>query len=343
MKTPTPCSALILTLLFFVFPYGSEIRCQSDTLVFDSGNKMIGEIKKMEKGVLEIDAPYGDENFKVKWLNIKEIYTTSKFVVSIADELFHGRIASTETQSIKVFDKDSIYANCSLDEIVYLIPFKEGFSNRFNAAIEVGFNLTKAQNLRQLSLRSSIGYTTDKWGADLAYNIIRSDQDNAEVVSRTDGLFNYRRILTKSWYLIGTVATLSNTEQLIDLRANSQLGVGKFILSSNRAYWGIKIGVNNNLERFTNATSNRNTWEGYLGSELNLYDTGDLELVLDFMGYYSLTESGRYRADINFDTKYELPLDLFIRLGVSLNYDNRPAQNASETDYIVRTGIGWDW
>ncbi|MEM6541114.1 MAG: hypothetical protein AAF634_08115, partial [Bacteroidota bacterium] len=87
MKTPTPCSALILTLLFFVFPYGSEIRCQSDTLVFDSGNKMIGEIKKMEKGVLEIDAPYGDENFKVKWLNIKEIYTTSKFVVSIADEL----------------------------------------------------------------------------------------------------------------------------------------------------------------------------------------------------------------------------------------------------------------
>ncbi|UOY05473.1 DUF481 domain-containing protein [Muricauda sp. SCSIO 64092] len=297
----------------------------------------------MEKGVLEIDVPYGDENFKVKWLSIKEIHTESKFVVSIEDKLYQGRIASIADQRIKVFDNDSIYTTCALQDIVYLNPFKEGFANRFNAAIEVGFNLTKAQDLRQFSLRSSMSYKTDKWTADIAYNILRSSQDNVEPVNRSDGLLNYRRILLKNWYLIGTVATLSNTEQLLDLRANSQLGIGKFIVSSNRAYWGVKAGFNNNLERFTNETTNRNTWEGYLGSELNLYDTGNLELALVFMGYSGLTETGRYRADITFDTKYELPLDLFIRLGVSLNYDNRPAQNASETDYIVRTGIGWEW
>ncbi len=297
----------------------------------------------MDKGVLEIDAPYGDENFRVKWLDIKEIFTESKFVVSIEEALYHGRIASLPDQRIKVFDRDSVYISCFKNEIVYLVPFKEGFANRFSAAIEVGFNLTKAQNLRQFSLRSSMGYKTDKWEADLSYNIIRSSQNDVEPVSRTDGLFNYRRILTKNWYLIGTIAALSNTEQLIDLRANSQVGMGKFIISSNKAYWGVKVGFNNNLERFANETSNRNTWEGYLGSELNLYDTGDLELVLNFMGYSGLTETGRYRTDINFDTKYELPLDLFVRLGVSLNYDNRPAENASETDYIVRTGIGWEW
>ncbi|BFP42212.1 hypothetical protein FGF1_30570 [Flavobacteriaceae bacterium GF1] len=297
----------------------------------------------MEKGVLEIDVPYGDENFKVKWLSIKEIHTESKFVVSVADKLYQGRIASIANQRIKVFDNDSIYTTCALQEIVYLNQFKEGFANRFSAAIEVGFNLTKAQDLRQFSLRSSMSYKTDKWTADIAYNILRSSQDNVEPVNRSDGLLNYRRILLKNWYLIGTVATLSNTEQLLDLRANSQLGIGKFIVSSNRAYWGVKAGFNNNLERFTNETTNRNTWEGYLGSELNLYDTGNLELALVFMGYSGLTETGRYRADINFDTKYELPLDLFIRLGISLNYDNRPAQSASETDYIVRTGIGWEW
>lgn len=316
---------------------------QSDTLVFDSGNKVIGEIKKMEKGVLEIDVPYGDEDFKVKWLSIKEIHTESKFVVSIKEKLYRGRIASIGDQRIKVFDNDSIYTTCSLNEIVYLNQFKEGFANRFSAAIEAGFNLTKAQDLRQFSLRSSVSYKTDKWTADVAYNILRSSQNDVEPVSRTDGLLNYRRILTKNWYLIGTIATLSNTEQLIDLRANSQLGIGKFIISSNKAYWGLKAGFNNNLERFANETTNRNTWEGYLGSEVNLYDTGDLELKLVFMGYAGLTETGRYRADINFDTKYELPLDLFIRLGISLNYDNEPAQNASDTDYIVRTGIGWEW
>jgi hypothetical protein len=61
------------------------------------------------------------------------------------------------------------------------------------------------------------------------------------------------------------------------------------------------------------------------------------------MGYKGFTDNGRYRADTNLDVKYDLPFDLFIRLGFSLNYDNEPAVNASETDYVLRTGIGWEW
>ena len=330
--------SLLLVVFAVVRSHG-----QSDTLRIDSGNKLIGEIKKMEKGVLELDAPYGDENFMVKWLDIQEIYTESKFVVSIKDALYSGRLASLPDQRIKVFEADSVLTICELEDIVYLYPFKDGFVNRFDAAIEVGFNLTKAQNLRQLSLRGSMSYRTDKWSGDLAYNVLRSTQSDTEPVSRSDGLLNYRRILSRGWYLIGTIATLSNTEQLIDLRANSQLGVGKFILSNNRAYWGVKTGFNNNLERFSNDSENRSSWEWYLGTEVNLYDVGDLELSLVYIGYSGLSESGRFRSDVTFDTKYELPLDFFIRVGLSLNYDNQPAPNASETDYVIRTGIGWEW
>ena len=333
----------LIHVLFIGFLLQSQLYSQLDTIVFQGGNSVIGEIEGMNRGVLEIDAPYGDENFMVKWLSIQEIYSESKFVVSIKEQIYKGRIASTSGKRIRVFDKDSTYATCELNEIVYLVPYKQGFANRFDAEIELGFNVTKAQDLRQFSLRSSIGYKTDKWGADISYNIIRSSQNNVEPVSRTDGLLNYRRILKNSWYLIGSISSLANTEQLIDLRANSQVGIGKFIISSNKAYWGVKIGVNNNLERFTNESSNRNTWESFLGTELNLYDTGDLEVVLDFIGYTGMSDSGRYRADLNFDTKYELPLDFFIRLGLSLNYDNRPALNASETDYVIRSGIGWEW
>ncbi|MBT8177776.1 MAG: DUF481 domain-containing protein, partial [Eudoraea sp.] len=328
------------SMLFLCFPCAIG---QSDTVVFNNGNKVIGEIKNMNKGVLEIDAPYGDENFKIKWSEIKEIYTHSQFVVSIKGEIYRGRLASISDQQIKIFDKDSVFITCTRDDIVYLNPFKKGFSDRFGAMVEAGFNMAKAQNLRQFSLRSSVSYKTDKWTADASYNIIRSSQDNVESIKRTDGLLNYRRILPKNWYLIGTIATLSNTEQLIDLRANSQLGIGKFIISSNKAYWGVKAGTNNNLEHFINETTSRNTWEAYLGTEVNFYNTGDLNLSFLYMGYSGLTDKGRYRADVNFDAKYDLPLDFFIRTGVTFNYDNQPAENASETDYILRTGIGWEW
>ncbi|MEM9077276.1 MAG: DUF481 domain-containing protein [Bacteroidota bacterium] len=330
-----------IVLIFFLFL--SCTYSQTDTIVFQGGNRVIGEVKNMQKGVLEIDVPSGDENFKIKWLEIEKIHTESKFNVSVNDAIYHGRVASVSGKQIKIFDLDSTYVIVPVAKVIYLDQSNDGFANRFKALVELGFNITKAQDLRQLSFRGDAGYHAERWSIDLSYGILRSTQDNADPIRRTDGLLNYRRVLWKSWYLIGTIATLSNTEQLIDLRANSQLGIGKFIFSNNRAYWGLKTGINNNTERFSSETSNTNTLEAFLGTELNLYDMGDLELNLGFLSYSGLTESGRYRIDLNFDTKYDLPLDFFVRLGLSLNYDNQPAPNASETDYVIRSGIGWEW
>ena len=301
----------------------------------------------MEKGILEIDVSYGDENFKIKWLEVNKIITNSRFLVGLNNQIYEGKLESLSTSEsenrVRIYDTDSTLAVCFLKDIVYLKQFKDRFSDRISAAIELGFNLTKAQNVRQFSLRSSIGYKTSKSSFSASYNILRASQSNTEPVKRTDGLLNYSRIIYNDWYGIASIYTLSNTEQKIDLRANTQLGFGNYIFANNHAYWGIKVGVNNNLERFSNTESNRNSWEGFYGTELNLYDIKDFNLLFVFMGYSSFTEKGRFRSDSNIDIKYDLPFDLFVRLGFSLNYDNRPAVNASQTDYILRTGIGWEW
>ncbi|NER11702.1 Protein of unknown function, DUF481 [Muriicola jejuensis] len=333
----------ICFLVFGVLFCTQMVLGQSDTLVLDDQIRVVGEIKKMEKGVLEIDVPYGDEVFKIKWSSIKEIHTESRFLVSLRDMLYNGRVSSTADGRIRVYDKDTLFAEGHLKEIVYLNQIKEGFANRFSAAVELGFNVTKAQDMRQFSFRSSAGYKSDSWWLEASYNMIRSSQDNTEPIQRTDGLLNYRRLLFRKWYGIATLSTLSNTEQLIDIRANTQLGAGNYLLSTNKLHWGIKAGVNNNYELFSNDPESRTSWEGFLGTELNIYGARDLDLSIIYMGYSGITEEGRYRADVTFDLKYDLPLDFFIRLGVAYNYDNRPAENASQVDYVFRTGIGWEW
>ena len=106
---------------------------------------------------------------------------------------------------------------------------------------------------------------------------------------------------------------------------------------------GVKLGANRNIERYSADTPNRNSWEGYLGSELNLYDIGDLDLLTSIMVYPGITEKGRWRSDLNCDLKYDLPIDFYIKIGFTINYDNRPAEGASETDYVIQTGFGWEW
>lgn len=92
--------------------------------------------------------------------------------------------------------------------------------------------------------------------------------------------------------------------------------------------------VNNNITR-------NNSLEAYFGTEANLYNTGDINLVTRVIVYPSLSVSNRIRTDFNFDIKYDLPLDFYIKLGLSLNYDSKPAELASQTDYVFQTTIGW--
>ena len=77
--------------------------------------------------------------------------------------------------------------------------------------------------------------------------------------------------------------------------------------------------------------------------ELNLFDIGDLSLLTHATGYPSLTEAGRFRLDFKFDLKYDLPLDFYIKTGTTVNYDSQPVAGGSDLDYVIQTGIGWEW
>jgi len=105
------------------------------------------------------------------------------------------------------------------------------------------------------------------------------------------------------------------------------------------------VAINN--ENFTETpgiqSSDRESYEAVLGTEVNLYDVGDLNFFTNFTWYPSFTEDGRNRIDYRLDISYDLPYDFYIKTGLTLNYDSRPTAGASETDYVVVTGFGWSF
>jgi len=225
-----------------------QVHAAPDTLTFKDGHQLIGKIKSMQRSVLALDVPYGSENFKVKWMQISEIHTASEYIVAVKNRVYEGKIASISPGEVKIYTEDTLLTTTALENIVYIRELKQGFSGRFSAAVELGFNIVKAEDMRQFSSRFSAGYQANKWSADAMYSTLRSDQNEIDRISRTDFVINYRRIIYKDWYGIATISTLSNTAQVIDIRANSQVGVGNYLFASNKAFWGIKAGVNINLE-----------------------------------------------------------------------------------------------
>ncbi len=323
---------------------GFQSRAQNDSLIFVNGNIVVGEVKSMDQGVLQIETDYSDTDFKIEWDKIKRLYTETRFLLQLSNgEQYIGQLSSDSTGAVQINSQYNGIRMSNRDDIVFLRPVKKKFGDRFNASIEFGTNITKANSFRQLSSRVTSSYIAEQWSADLQFSTLQSVQENADTIRRTDGAANYNYFLPNNRYMSVSVTTLSNTEQKLDSRVNVKLGYGHYIIRTNSAYWGIGAGVNRSYESFSSETEDRTSWEGVFGTELKIYDLGDFKITTNAIAYPGFSEKGRWRFDFTADAKYEFDFDLFFKIGGTINYDNQPADGATDLDYVIQTTIGWEW
>jgi putative salt-induced outer membrane protein YdiY len=338
------CLEFLVVFCAALLPVGTCAFSSKDSLVLKNKDIIVGEIKQMDKGVLTIETDYSKKDFQVEWYGIAELYTKSKFLITLRD----GRRLTGNVQSLPGTGRlliqmaDSQQAVVTFRELVFLKELQSGFWDRMKASIDFGLSFTKANNLRQMSTRSSLGYLSTRWQLDAYYNANRSVQDSIADIRRTEAGISYRIFLPKDWYGQGSVNLLSNTEQALRLRTTSKAGVGKMVLHTNRKYWGVGMGLSFLHETFTNATPTRNSIEAYAGSEISLFDLENLNLFNTVFLYKGITEGERWRCDVKLDLKYDLPKDFYLKPGLTLNYDNRPAIAGRELDYVFVLNIGWE-
>lgn len=332
---------ILMVIMFEMMCYLSS-SAQYDSLILINGDVIVGEFKDMDRGVLELETPYSKSDFKVEWDGIKEIYSNTRFLITLTDgSRYNSTISSGGDDKIMIYDEDSTEHVVLLQDIVLLRSLKDGFWDRMNASIDFGYSFTKARNFKQITMRSALGYLADRWSTSVFYNTLNSTQDETEAVRRTDGGGAFRYYLQKDWYIPGDLTFLSNTEQKITLRSNAKIGVGKYFIHTNNSYWGIALGTSFVNEVFFDENDNKKSIEGYFGTELNLYNVGDFGLMTKAVAYPGITEEQRWRFDYTLDAKYDLPFDFYIKLGFTLNFDNQAVEGASATDYVFSTGIGW--
>lgn len=317
----------------------------SDTLALDNGDIIVGEIKEMKNGVLSIETDYSDSDFTIKWIKVKKISSSQYYLVTLNNGVRLNTDLHTKAKDTGVVDLTSINekVTVNISDIVYIKAIKTSFFSRLSASLSVGYNFTKSNNLSQFTVRSTLGYIADTWGANASYNSVVSKQDSVPETNRTDANIGAKYFLKNDWFLSLSGDFLSNDEQKLDLRTTIKGGAGKYFIHSNRVYFGAGTGLAWNNERFSDEfNTERNSLEAYLGLELNMFDFDDISLYTNLVAYPSLTESGRLRTDFTLDLKYDLPYEFFIKLGFTHNFDSKPIESAAKVDYIFQTTFGWE-
>lgn len=349
---------ILISFLFLGIP--SLLFSQTDSLTLKNGDVIIGEIKYMDKGVMTFKTDYSNTDFKIDWKKVSKVYSQTKFLITLSDGMRYNGMINSQNDSLvmitpsiserimnlkkKKHNQDSLFLDpvpFPINTIVYLNALDEGFWSRLSLFFDVGTTLTKANDLRQFTFNMGAGYLADRWKVNLTLNNLRSTQNGTAPIVRNELTLAYNYFLQKDWYLLYNLNILSNTEQLIDFRNSNMVGLGKYLIHTNKVYLGFQAGVNLNSEKFATEPNSSRSAESFIGSGYNIYDIGDLDLLTSIMVYPSISARDRIRTDLKFDIRYEFKFDLYFKVGTTLNYDNQPVEGASTLDYVFQTTIGW--
>ncbi len=328
-------SAWVLLILIIA----ARASAATDVVTTLSGEKIVGEIKKVEKDVLTIETTYSDSDFKIEWDQIASIESDRQFLV----ETFNGKRLSG-TLKVDPAKKATVLVGSDsvpLADLAAMVPFERSFWSRFDAGFDFGYSMTQANSATQLTLGGTLLYR-DRQIVDTALaNAFKSTQSNAPDTQRWDFGNDFRYLLGDLWYANTTQDFMNSDEQGLDLRTTIGGGGGRYLFRSALQHLAVGGGLAWTNENYTDPTIvTKDSAEAYFGSEFMTEKLKFADLVTRFTYYPSLTIEHRYRINYKFDLDFNLPGDWYFRVGIFENFDSQPPPGLSRNDYGWSNSFG---
>jgi len=324
-----------------------DLIAGNDLLILKNGDRITGEIKKLNNGNVEIDADYGENIFIIDWSEVERIESKENFVAQTSNgDRLSGSVRTDPQLSTQILvEGEDETVPVEQSRLVYLKPVDESFWGRFGASLDVGFTFTKADETKQFNTRASASYLTEVWSAEAKVNVLRNVRETTDTTRRTEASGLYRRALTnlnERWFGVGFANLLQSNELQLDLRSTLGTGLGRFVVRNNRWRFAVTGGAAWTNENFQDPDlTDRSTGEAFGAVELNLFDIGDLDILTTYSIFPSFTDFGRVRMDFDTDFRWEIINDFYISLGFTENYNSSPMGTTPGSDYIFSTSIGW--
>ncbi|MFV0291455.1 MAG: DUF481 domain-containing protein [Mangrovibacterium sp.] len=335
--------AILISLAFLA---ANVVFAQRDTITVSNGDRMIGDLKSLSRKVMVFDTDYADSEFKVDWDEVTNISTVTQVIVhTTSNERYVGSLSYSPTakQAI-VFTSDGLKF-VEISDIVAIETFDNKFFERVSLSIAAGYSFAKANSVQQFSSSAAAKYTGDKWRFSMSYNGLVASQDEVETSRRNAGNIKTNRNVGAKAYAFVGVDLLESTEQNLNLRATTSLGLGIYFIRKNGLLLQGGLGMAYTGEKYGAPDYNKaNNMEGLLAVNFDAYDMGDFSISAGTTMYPSFTTSGRVRLNSDLSMKWDLPLDFYFKASFVHDFDSKPqTSGVDKGDYVFQTSIGWDW
>jgi hypothetical protein len=316
-----------------------------DFVVFTNGDKVTGELKSLDQGILKFSTNYSENDFEIKWEEVRQIKSDRPFIFTLhSGERFTGSLVTKSSKPLILqlgsSDGDKVV---SPENLLLIEESGNHWLNRAKASFDFGYNQYQADGQKQFSFGAAASYLTSDFFSELQLSVLRTTYDVIPKTERNSALVGTRRFMSHNWFATSYLELLQSDEQAVDLRSTWTLGMGNNLYRSHHAFFALTGGVAWTRETFTeNTASQDHSAEGLGKMEFNAFDLGDLSFLAKVAVYPSLTIAHRVRADVNSELKWDLPKDFYVKFSYNLNTDNRPPPDGVKSDYVLSSAFGWE-
>ena len=336
----------VTTTMFLVLaaPLAAE---KTDVVVFKNGDRLTGEVKKLERGKLAFKTDATD-TIQIEWEDVRSVRARESFDVEIrTGERYFGSLAPAEEEG--KLDVAGVEETWTLDlrSVVRLTPIESGFWKRVDGSLDLGFSFTEADDRTQLSFGAEAEYRTRKYLRSLTMSTVIASQSDVDETNRSDlGLVVTRYLRRPRRHFLG-FATLQRNEELgIDLRSLVAAAAGWYVVQSNTEILGLAAGLAVSQEQLEGSEPSQESVEALLGLQFQSfkYDTPERDVDVALIVYPSLSDAGRVRAELSAKVRWEIVKDFSVGLTLLESYDSEPpTEGAPTSDLTLTTSLGWSF
>jgi len=332
-----------ILILSFVASFSIAIS-QNDTLIANDNTVLVGEIKEMSKGIITMETSFSESDFKIDYKEVKLILSKRIFRISLSngDRYFGTITIDTIKNHLRIFDEKKGSVVIQNNDLIYLKQIgQSAILNTLNLALDLGYSYTNSNKLHQFNGSIHLDYFRRKWGITGKFNIVNNVQENADETKRLTSEAELKIFHKRSFFSTANIDFFSNNEQQLNLRSTYNLSFGKYFTHTNRIHFSSSIGLAYSTENYTDTIQSKESLEGKLKLEYNMFKMGDLNLFTSISFFPSITEKYSLRSHLKMTLKYDLPRAFYIKGNIDFHYDNKPIAGNSPDDYVYTLGIGW--
>ncbi len=322
-----------------------------DTVVVDTGDRLRGEVEKVEGGKLYLKTSYAG-TIRVDWGKVTEVVTEASYQIETeAGRRYRGPlerfgetlILTTEDVEVRIQSPDVV-------EMVRLEDSQPpGFWETLKGSVGVGYSFSRGNaDQTQSSVAADGSYRGDKYKLRSDLNSIFSRQEEAETTSRHALNSRYDRFLTPRAFAFGLSSFERNDRQLLNLRSRFGGGFGWKAFDSRTTALDLLGGFTLTNEQFRaeegEMLPRQSTGEGLFGFEWQSTRLWGVRLTSRLTAHPNLVQTGRYR--IEYDTSARIPLVAGFTWNVSLfdRFDSAPPRDDVErNDYGMVSTLGFSF